>query len=117
MTKATSRPDWESRIAAWHASGQSSEKFARSHGFSPQRLRSWDKRLREGDPAPRFLQLVKRSPAPLTADATARVSPPVRAAAAAYGLLIEVGGARIHVDAAVDVGLLRRVVYALGSEQ
>ena len=108
MTKAAAKPEWEGRIAAWRASGLSSEKFARSRGFSPDSLRKWEKRLREGDTTPRFLQLVKRSSA--LADA-ARTTAPAR------GLVIEIGSARIHVDAAVDDALLRRVVRAIGSER
>ena len=115
MTKAAAKPEWEGRIAAWRASGLSSEKFARSRGFSPDSLRKWDKRLREGDTTPRFLQLVKRSPA--LADAARKATAPARTTAPARGLVIEVGSARIHVDATVDDALLRRVVRALGSER
>lgn len=116
MTKAAAKPQWESRIAAWRASGLSSEKFARSQGFSPQSLRNWDKRLREGDAAPRFLQLVKRAPVPAETAAKPPSSPSVRSKAT-HGLVIEVGSARIHVDTTVDEALLRRVVRALGSER
>lgn len=120
MTKAALKQEWEGRLAAWHESGLSSEKFARGRGFSPQSLRIWDKRLRETD-APRFLQLVKRSPAPTSAsaDPAPRATPPARttAPAPARGLVIEVGGARIQVDSAVDDALLRRVVRVLGSER
>ena len=115
MTKAAAKPEWEGRIAAWRASGLSSEKFARSRGFSPDSLRKWEKRLREGDTTPRFLQLVKRSPA--LADAAPKATPPARTTAPARGLVIEIGSARIHVDAAVDDALLRRVVRAIGSER
>lgn len=112
MTKAAAKPEWESRIAAWRASGQSSEKFARSRGFSPQSLRNWEKRLREGDAPPRFLQLVKRSPPP--GDVPLKATHAVPKKAPGRGLVIEVGTARIHVDAALDESLLRRVVRALG---
>lgn len=115
MTKAAAKPEWEGRIAAWRASGLSSEKFARSRGFSPDSLRKWEKRLREGDTTPRFLQLVKRSSA--LADAAPKATPPARTTAPARGLVIEIGSARIHVDAAVDDALLRRVVRAIGSER
>jgi len=117
MTKAAAKPQWEGRIAAWRASGLSSEKFARSQGFSPQSLRNWDKRLREGDSAPRFLQLVKRAPVPAEAAAKAPSTTPSRSKLTPHGLVIEVGSARIHVDATVDEALLRRVVRALGSER
>ena len=117
MTKAAAKPEWEGRIAAWRASGLSSEKFARSRGFSPDSLRKWDKRLREGDTTPRFLQLVKRSSASALADAAPKATPPARTTAPARGLVIEIGSARIHVDAAVDDALLRRVVRAIGSER
>jgi hypothetical protein len=117
MTKAAARPEWENRIAAWRASGLSSEKFARGRGFSPDSLRKWDRRLREGDTAPRFLQLVKRSPASALADVAPKATAAARATAPARGLVIEVGGARIHVDSAVDDALLRRAVRALRSER
>ena len=115
MTKAAAKPQWETRIAAWRASGLSSEKFARSQGFSPQSLRNWEKRLREGDSAPRFLQLVKRAPA--LAEPAAKAPSPPPSKGLARGLVIEVGSARIHVDASVDEALLRRVVRAIGSER
>ena len=115
MTKAAAKPEWEDRIAAWRASGQSSEKLARSRGFSPQSLRNWEKRLREGDAAPRFLQLVKRSPPPGDAAPKATTAAPTKAPE--RGLVIEICSARIHVDSALDESLLRRVVRALGSER
>lgn len=115
MTRAAAKPEWEGRIAAWRASGLSSEKFARGRGFSPDSLRKWDKRLREEDPTPRFLQLVKRSPA--SADPAPGATPPAHTAVPSRGLVIEIGSARIHVDAAVDDAFLRRVVRAVGSER
>ena len=115
MTKAAAKPEWEDRIAAWRASGQSSEKLARSGGFSPQSLRNGEKRLREGDAAPRFLQLVKRSAPPGDAAPKATTAAPTKAPE--RGLVIEIGSARIHVDSALDESLLRRVVRALGSER
>ena len=117
MTKAAAKSEWETRIAAWRASGQSSEKFARSRGFSAQSLRIWDKRLREGEVAPRFLQLVKRAPAPPPPTADATPKPPPRPATPQRGLVIEIGNARIHIDPTVDDALLRRVVRAIGGER
>ena len=104
MTQAASEDVWRTRLAAWRASGQSAERFAKDGGFSPTSLWKWQKRL--GEPAPaRFVQLVRKTPS------SGDDAPPV---VACGDLVVEVGGARVHVTHATDEALLRRVVRVLG---
>ena len=90
---------WQERVAAWRASGETAERFARRGGYAASTLRWWSRRLGRAA-APGFVRLVPRAPG-------------APAAPAAPGVVVEVGGARIHVAPGFDAALLAQVVAAL----
>jgi hypothetical protein len=90
-----SESEWQTRIAAWRASGQTAAAFAQAHGYAVGTLRWWSSRLRRRAAA-RFVRLVPR--------AAVTASPEV---------VLEVGGARVRVARGFDAALLAQVVAAL----
>jgi hypothetical protein len=87
---------WQERVAAWRASGETAEQFARGRGFAATTLRWWSSRLGR-EAAPGFVRLVPQAAVP----------------PAAGVVIVEVGGARIQVAPGFDAGLLAQVVAAL----
>lgn len=82
-------------VAGWQASGQSAGAYARARGYSPTSLQRWRDASAEAEPgAPAFVRL--------DVIGGRRGS-----------LSLEVGGARIVVEAGFDPALLRSVVDAL----
>ena len=49
MTKAEHRKEWEARVAAFRASGQSTTGWCAAHDLKPHQLRSWLRRLKPVD--------------------------------------------------------------------
>ncbi|AUX31277.1 uncharacterized protein SOCE836_034060 [Sorangium cellulosum] len=98
MTRTSStEAKWADRVRAWRESGESAEEFARSRGFAASTLHGWSSRLSRAE-RPRFLRLVPKAPAAMSAPE----------------LVVEVGGARVRVVAGFDPTLLAEVVRALG---
>lgn len=93
----TTEATWRERVAAWRASGETAERFARGRGFAPTTLRWWASRLGPEAAPPGFVRLVPRAPA----------------APRAAAVVVEVGAARIGVSAGFDPALLAQVVAAL----
>ena len=94
-TAAASESEWQSRIAAWRASGQTAAAFAAEHGYTVGTLRWWSSRLRRRAAA-RFVRLV-----------------PIASAVASTEIVLDVGGARVRVARGFDATLLAQVVAAL----
>lgn len=102
---------WQERVDAWKASGQSADAFATGKGFSGKTLRWWScelgRRRRE-----------QKAPSPTRADAPkiARVVRTSRSRSEQQddSLHVEVGHARIVVRRGFDASLLHDVVHALG---
>jgi hypothetical protein len=84
-------------VARWRASGQSAAAYCASHGMSEQSLRRWRNEV-EGRPS-------SRAPGFVRIEVARR--PPSRV------LTLEVGRARVRVEAGFDAELLRDVVEAL----
>ena len=84
-------------VSRWHASGESVAAYCARHGMSEESLRRWRKEAERGSSTapPKFLrvEMVRR---------------PAQA-----GLTLEVGSARVRVEAGFDAALLRDVVSAL----
>jgi hypothetical protein len=84
-------------VARWRTSGQSQAAYCASHGMSEESLRRWRKEVdgRSSSPVRRFVRVeLARRPTQ-------------------HGLTLEVGPARVRVEAGFDVELLRDVVKAL----
>lgn len=97
MASAT---EWGKRVAAWRASGQSSDAFAAGRGFAGATLRWWSSKLkREGSPPVRLARVVVARAATTTAG---------------QGLIVEMRGARVLVPPGVDRATLATVLAALG---
>jgi hypothetical protein len=90
---------WTDRVRAWRASGATAAEFAEGKGFAAGTLRFWATRLKRmpSPPTPRIVQLITRP-------------------ATRPELVVEVGGARIHVGRGFDRELLVDVVSALSAE-
>jgi hypothetical protein len=106
MAKAS---EWAARVAEWRASGVTAKDFCAGRGYAPSSLLGWSSRL--GREKKRSEQTrAKRSTVRF-----ARVvrSGPHRSAEVPAALLVEVGGARIHVNGRADSEALRAVFDAL----
>jgi len=53
MTKAEHRRQWEARVAAFRASGQSTTAWCAAHDLKPHQLRSWLRKLKPEETAVR----------------------------------------------------------------
>jgi len=127
---------WEERVRGWQASGVSAKKYAESNGFSESTLRYWSYRLVGTSRALRILRLVPKAAcagAPPEASSAAETLPVVETSprsealpkaeastakgasrlAATSQLTVEVGLARVVVQAGFDRQLLAEVVGAL----
>lgn len=111
---------WAKRVSEWRASGKSSIEFCEGQEFSAGGLRHWAHRLEkmraakekaktspEASPV-RVLRVVRRkargdaSPAPARADGN---------------VVIEIGKARVSVDAGFDRETLRAVIDVLAASE
>ena len=91
---------WTKRVEAWRASGETADAFAQGKGFEGSTLRWWSSRLGRGE-KPNFLRLVPKTCA-VQVDA---------------GMVVEVGHARVRVEAGFNAKLLAEVVAALGGDR
>jgi hypothetical protein len=105
MASRASREEWEARIAAWRASGQSAEAFASGRGLKPGTLRWWSSHLRRrgasaSKPKVDFARVVAKS-----ARDEGRGETGIE--------LILPSGCRVRVAPGFDAATLRAVVDAL----
>jgi len=96
---------WLERVREWRASEMTAPDFASGRGYAPSTLRYWASQLRH-DPAPPPASVLRRV-------RLARVE--VEPSSPATPVVVDVGGARIEVQAGFDRALLRDVVDALRS--
>lgn len=92
------RTEWARRVAQWRASGETAVEFCSGRDFAASTLRWYSSQL--GAVAPQ--------PEPQTAMIEVRREP-----ARAGHVLVELGGARVHVPRGVDVETLSTVFDAL----
>lgn len=105
MARAEVQQKWETRVAAFRASGEKATSWCKTNEVNRRQLYSWIKRLSGssertvsgGKPTP-FVQVA------VTSTAEARPVPSIR---------IQIGAATIEVDAGFNAALLRDVVRAL----
>jgi len=105
---------WAERIAAWHESGLTSNKFCEGREFSANGLRHWAHKLgqtkRRRQEASMRIARVVPVPAPV---------PPTRAASAPgpadSPIAVEIGGARIVVRAGFDRETLEALIDVLAA--
>jgi len=98
---AKTRALWAGRVEAWRASGETAVQFAQGKGFEASTLRFYSSLLSRAEP-PRLLQLVRKSEAAGALEVQGRAS-----------VVVEVGAARVRVEAGFDGALLAEVVRAL----
>jgi len=126
---------WTERVAAWRASGQSAEEFAQHKGFKASTLKFWASRLRTSArrptatsaASPRLVRLVARPASrPPSSEALGAPRGPARArhpddgprsSLASADVHVEYGRVRIRVGPGSDLGLLHRVLRALGATE
>jgi len=92
------RAEWARRVAEWRASGETAAEFCAGRGFAASTLRWYSSQL--GSVAP--------PPEPRTAMIEVRREP-----ARAAHVMVELGGARVHVPCGVDMETLSTVFDAL----
>lgn len=106
---------WVERVREWRDSAKTAEEFAAGKPYKPSTLKWWRTQLqrREKTTEP---TLVRAKPIAM-AEVVRRVGTGVRGAAAAEdsGIVVEVSGARISIARDSDIGLLAKVVRALGT--
>jgi hypothetical protein len=106
---------WARRVAAWKASGRSSEAFCKGKAFTAGGLRHWAYRLRcegrdEPEPVIRIGRVLRR-PAPAEAAKPAQPSIDEKAEA----IVVELGAARVAVRPGFDRLTLAAVLDLLAS--
>ncbi len=95
MIETDTTRKWRARVALWRTSGLTAAEFCVRHGGAATTLRTWSSKLRPAAPA--AVRMVK-----VTATESRRGT-----------VVIELGDARVVVDAAVDHELLAMVVDVL----
>ncbi len=98
MARRLTEHERRREVTGWRASGQSHKAYARARGYSAASLARWAGDV-SGLTTPAFVRL------------EVAAQPP------SAELVVEVGGARVHVGRGFDPGLLREVVAALASER
>ncbi|OXS52138.1 hypothetical protein B1A99_34970 [Cohnella sp. CIP 111063] len=105
MARAEVQQKWETRVAAFRASGERATSWCKVNEVNRRQLYAWMKRLggsSEGTvSASKPIPFVQVAVAP---EAAARPIPSIR---------IQIGAATIEVDAGFNTALLRDVVQAL----
>ncbi len=96
MTETSTTRKWRDRVASWRASGLTADEFCARHGGAPTTLRTWSSRLGRAAPAVRLMKVI--------ATETRRGT-----------LVIEIGDARVRVEAALDRELLAMAVDVLNA--
>ncbi len=92
--------EWQERVDAWRASGQTAEAFGNRNGFKGKTLRWWASELRQ---RPRFARVIRKGKTDVPSSDEL--------------LVIEIAGARIAVRPGFSSALLKQVVAALGGAQ
>ena len=100
--KMATERKWAERVRAWRASGQDAGAFVEGKGYAASTLRFWSSRLGPQESV-RIVPLVARPSGASRSATSARPS----------SLVVEVGGARLHVALGFDPALLADVVRAL----
>lgn len=103
MNREEIRMQWESRIQAFHASGEKIAPWCKANQVNRQQLYAWMKKLDASHPSPSLHQ-VTFIPVQMTTEALPTWSPCLR---------IRIGAAIIEVNAGLEPALLREVVRAL----
>ena len=103
--KRAKRAEWERRVEAWHASGESATTFAERNGWNARTLTWW---------ASQGLRARRAAPTPTEAVAFVEVARE-RAPAAPRGVIDVVlrNGRRLRVRGAVDIATLTALARAL----
>ncbi|WP_066640098.1 IS66 family insertion sequence element accessory protein TnpA [Desulfolucanica intricata] len=100
--KAELRKEWEERVAAFKASGQSTTAWCAAHDLKPQQLRYWLRKLNPVDIptviTPQWLSVEIGNSVP---------------SGQANGLCIRIGHAVVEVQPGFDPALLKDVVRTL----
>jgi hypothetical protein len=110
----TTAEQWQERVDAWRASGQTADAFAAGKGFTGKTLRWWSCELG---------RRAREKPKSVVSTARPRIARVVRASTASTvaggggWLRVEVGSASVIVHRDFDAALLRAVVLALGGER
>lgn len=100
MTRAERRREWEEKVAAYRASGQSVSAWCTANNVKPERLRYWLRKLEAAD-------------APATVPQWLSVEVSDVAEDPKVNLYVRVGQAVIEVQPGFDPALLREVVRSL----
>lgn len=114
MTRET-EVRWAERVAAWHASGQTSTAFCAGRGFTAGGLRHWAYRLRQSKvsdgkaraPVVRLARLVRASAVPGEGTRSAAAPPEMT------GVLLQLGGVQVAVRPGFDRDTLADVLDVL----
>lgn len=120
MAMTKKEKEWSERVAAWRASGLSSEAFSAGREFTAGGLRHWAYRLRRRrrsvsarPPGVRLARVVVRTS---DEDQAARgCAEPAATAAGAAGVALEVGRVRIALERRFDREALSVVLSVLGA--
>lgn len=117
--KDTTRATWLARIEEWRRSGKTAEEFAKDQPFSGGTLiwRASQLRSHADAQSPRQRGSTKRLAKAAPRLALAEVIRSRRPSTQSAALTLEIGSARIAVNAGFDRGLLREVVRALQEGQ
>ena len=102
MAKVELRKEWEARVAAFRASGQSTTEWCANHDFKPSRLRYW---LRKINP----IDTPSVMPSQWMSVEIGNMDPGVQG----NGLCVRVGHAVVEVQPGFDPLLLKNVVRTL----
>ncbi len=102
--------EWAERVSAWRASGVSAEVFCRGREFAASTLRWYSSRLGK---QPERRARSKGTALALTTMPLRRLPATVRE----ESIVVELGGARIHVPNGVDAETLRLVLASLREAQ
>lgn len=122
---------WAERVAAWRASGLSSEEFSRGREFTAGGLRHWayrlgqsgrggagaggSKKARSGTSAPRLARVTLRRAAASVPASTADGMGSLAEPRTATGVTLDVGRVRITLAPGFDRETLVAVIAALGA--
>lgn len=107
MTKAA---EWAERVRRWRVSGQRSREFCEGKGYSAKNLLWWSSHFgRNGFPATSTGSSVALARVVRRADALVTT----QVASTGGGVVIELSGVRVRVEAGVDRATLAMVVDVL----
>lgn len=108
---------WAGVLQEHHSSGISIKEFCKRAGFREHVYYYWQRKLRETTceelavRAQNVAVVTEPSPAPTGWAACQRIDSPLNRS----GLVVEVGGCRVHVEPETDLALLLKVCQALKS--